>query len=136
MTINTGYAHKSVKILEKSYTLLLSAPKNSIEYEIYRNSTIKCFEVVFEQIGELLKRKLKSYFASPKEVEQLNYKDVFRHAFKHNLLDEQMLRRWFAYRDNRKNTAHHYGESFAEETVVLLKNFIKDAETILEALQK
>lgn len=38
MKINTEYVQKSLKVLEKSYSLLL-AQKNSIEYEIYRNST-------------------------------------------------------------------------------------------------
>lgn len=45
VTINTEYAAKSIIILEKSYELLLSSQKASIEYEIYRNSTITCFEV-------------------------------------------------------------------------------------------
>lgn len=134
MTINTEYVAKSIQILEKSYELLLSSKKPSIEYEIYRNSTIKCFEVTLEQIGKLLRKKIKPYFSSVKEVDRLNYKDIFRHALKHGLLTEEMVKRWFIYRDNRNDTAHDYGESFAEETVALLKDFIKDAKKMLEIL--
>lgn len=134
MTVSTEYAEKSLKILEKSYELLLSSQKPSIEYEIYRNSTIKCFEVTLEQIGKLLRKKIKPYFSSAKEVDKLNYKDVFRHALKHGLLNSETVERWFKYRDNRNDTAHDYGESFAEETVVLLRDFISDAKMILEIL--
>lgn len=123
---------KSINILEKSYELLLSSQKPSIEYEIYRNSTIRCFEITLEQIGKLLRKKIKAYFSSAKDVDRLNYKDVFRHALKHGLLNNETVERWFKYRDNRNDTAHDYGESFAEETVVLLKDFISDAKKMLE----
>jgi nucleotidyltransferase substrate binding protein (TIGR01987 family) len=132
--LSTEYAENSIKILEKSYEFLLSAKKPSIEYEIYRNSTIKCFEVTLEQIGKLLRKKIKPYFSSSKEVDRLNYKDVFRHALKHGLLTKETVERWFVYRDNRNDTAHDYGESFAEETVALLKDFIPDAKKMIELL--
>jgi len=74
------------------------------------------------------------YFSSAKEVDRLNYKDVFRHALKHGILTNETVERWFTYRDNRNDTAHDYGESFAEETVVLLKDFIPDAKKILEIM--
>ena len=35
------------------------------------------------------------------------------------------VERWFAYRDNRNNTAHDYGENFAKETLCLMQR--KDA---------
>ncbi len=35
--------------------------------------------------------------------------------------------RWFAYRDNRNDTAHDDGEQFAETTLKLLPSFIDDA---------
>lgn len=134
MTVNTEYVEKSINILEKSYELLLSSQKPSIEYEIYRNSTIKCFEVTLEQVGKLLRKKIKPYFSSAKDVDRLNYKDIFRHALKHGILTNEIVERWFKYRDNRNDTAHDYGEIFAEETVVLLKEFISDAKKILEIL--
>ncbi|MFO1258482.1 MAG: nucleotidyltransferase substrate binding protein [Gammaproteobacteria bacterium] len=134
-TLNTEYASKSIKILETSYQMLLSSQKGTVEYEIYRHSTIKCFEVTLELIGKLLRKTIKPYFPSPKAVDKLNYKDVFRHAFKHGLVDEALLNRWFAYRDNRNDTAHDYGESFAEETVILLKDFVEDAKKIVSILE-
>ena len=34
------------------------------------------------------------------------------------------------YRDNRNNTAHDYGQAFAQETLNLVENFLKDAKNI------
>ena len=43
------------------------------------------------------------------------------------------VERWFAYRDNRNNTAHDYGENFAKETLCLIPSFIDDVSQ-LEAI--
>ncbi len=43
------------------------------------------------------------------------------------------VERWFAYRDNRNNTAHDYGENFAKETLSLIPSFIDDVSQ-LEAI--
>ncbi len=43
------------------------------------------------------------------------------------------VERWFAYRDNRNDTAADYGEGFANETLKLLPAFIVDVRT-LEAI--
>jgi len=39
-----------------------------------------------------------------------------------------------AYRDNRNDTAHDYGASFADETLVLLPQFIVDARRLNEVI--
>ncbi len=38
--------------------------------------------------------------------------------------------RWMRYRDNRNATAHDYGVDFAEQTLVLLSQFILDAKQL------
>jgi hypothetical protein len=40
------------------------------------------------------------------------------------------VQRWFAYRDNRNNTAHDYGVGFAEDTLKLMPGFISDARRL------
>ena len=42
--------------------------------------------------------------------------------------------RWFAYRDNRNDTAHDYGEKFAETTLKLLPGFIADARELASVI--
>lgn len=132
--INTEYLEKCIETLEKAYTLLKKSEEGSIDYEMFRNSLVKGFEMTLEQSGKLLRKKLTPYFATKKAVDQLNFKDLFRHALKHSILTEDEVERWFKYRDNRNNTAHDYGRSFAEETLSLMDDFIKDAYRMKEVI--
>ena len=114
--------------------MIKSVPENSIEYEVYRNSLVKGFEMTLEQSGKLLKKKLVPYFATKKSVDTLSFKDIFRNANKYSLLKEEAVNRWFKYRDNRNNTAHDYGKAFAEETLSLIEDFIKDTEELKKVI--
>lgn len=133
--INVEYLGKCIETLEKSYKLLLTVEEGSIDYEMYRNSLVKGFELTLEQSGKLLRKKLTPYFATKKAVDQLNFKDLFRYALKHSFLTEDEVERWFKYRDNRNNTAHDYGKSFAEETLSIVDDFIKDAYKIKDVIK-
>ena len=132
--INTDYLQKCIDTLEKSYEMIKTSQEGSIEYEMYRNSLVKGFEMTLEQSGKLLKKKLEPYFASKKLADKLVFKDTFRYALKHSLLDEDEVKRWFIYRDNRNNTAHDYGIAFAKETLTLIDNFIIDAKNLKKVI--
>ena len=133
-SINTEYLQRCIDTLEKSYEMIKTAKENSIEYEMYRNSLVKGFEMTLEQSGKLLKKKLEPYFASKKLVDCLVFKDIFRYALKHSLLDEQAVNRWFKYRDNRNNTTHDYGVAFAKETLALVDDFLNDAKNLKKVI--
>jgi len=135
MYISTAHLERSLQTLEASLNELRKAPPESIEFEIYRNAVIKGFELTLEVCGKLLRKALKAYGGSPKEVDRLAYKEIFRRCAKHDLLDVALVERWFTYRDNRNNTAHDYGLAFAETTLALLPQFITDAQAIAERLK-
>ncbi len=124
--INTEYLQKCLETLKKSYLMIKNTDEGTIDYEMYRNSLVKGFEMTLEQSGKLLRKKLIPYFATRRASDALSFKDLFRYALKHSLLDENAVQRWFKYRDNRNNTAHDYGRSFAEETLSLIDDFIID----------
>ena len=63
-------------------------------------------------------------------------KDLFRHAARHGLITPEAVERWFLYRDNRNDTAHDYGEGFAEATLKLLPGFIADAKTLADMIEE
>lgn len=134
-TINTEYLEKSLVTLERAYTLIKTVPEGSIDYEMYRNSLVKGFEMTLEQSGKLLRKRLLPYFSSKKAVDVLNFKDLFREAAKHSLLSETEVSRWFQYRDNRNNTAHDYGRAFAEETLALIDGFINDVKSLKDVIE-
>ncbi|GMO61913.1 MAG: nucleotidyltransferase substrate binding protein [Rickettsiales bacterium] len=133
--INTEFLNKSIETLEKSYQLLQKADKDSIDYEMYRNSLVKSFEMVIEQTGKLLRKRLLPYFSTKREVDNLIYKDLFKNASKFSLITQEETERWFKYRDNRNETAHDYGEQFANDTLSLIDDFLIDAKKIEEVIK-
>ncbi|OFW80949.1 MAG: hypothetical protein A2887_06580 [Alphaproteobacteria bacterium RIFCSPLOWO2_01_FULL_40_26] len=128
MKLDFDYLQRCNLTLERSLQTL-EAAKDSVDYEVARNAVVKSFELTLEIAGKLLRKILKLYHGSPKTVDQLTYKDVFRHAAKHDLLTMEELERFLKYRDNRNSTAHDYGEEFADNTLKLIKTFQKDIRT-------
>lgn len=133
--LNTDYFARCIATLEQAFSALNQQPADNILYDIYRAACVKEFEIILEQTGKLLKKCLKPYFASAKQVDQLIFKDIFRYAAKHDLISLEEAERWLTYRDNRNDTAHDYGAGFADDTLALLPQFIIDAYRINEMLK-
>ena len=133
--ISTEYLEKYIETLEKSYLMIKTVEEGSIDYEMYRNSLVKGFEMTLEQSGKLLRKRLEVFFATHKAVDILSFKDLFRYALKHSLLGEEEVSRWMNYRDNRNNTAHDYGRAFAEKTLTLIDDFLKDVKHLKEVIE-
>lgn len=136
MYLNTDHFARCIQTLESSLTLLKSSEPESIDYEIFRNAVVKGFELTLETGGKLLRKALKEFTGTPREVDNLTFKDVLRHAAKHGLMDTDTVEHWFLYRDNRNSTAHDYGVGFAEDTLKLLPGFIADAHALEATLRK
>lgn len=133
--LNLDYFVRCIATLERAFNALNEQPDDSDLYDIYRAACVKEFEIILEQSGKLLKKCLKPYFATPKQVDQLTFKDIFRTAAKHSLISLDGSERWLTYRDNRNSTAHDYGVSFADETLSLLPQFILDAYQLYETIK-
>ena len=135
-SLNLDYFSRCIATLRLAHHHLQLHPKDSAMYDIFRAATVKEFEIILEQTAKLLKKSLKPYFASAKQVDQLPFKELFRMAAKHGLISLEESERWMVYRDNRNDTAHDYGEGFANETLLLLPQFILDAEKINTVIQQ
>ena len=83
-----------------------------------------------------MRMRLREYFPTNLQADRLAFKDIFRHAARHGLLSIESAERWFEYRDNRDDTAHDYGEGFAETTLKLLPDFIADAQYLAIVVQQ
>ncbi len=136
MTIDTTYLQRCVLALDKAYESLNKYSVEDIEYEIYRSAVIKEFEIILEQSGKLLKKRLKPYFHTSKEVDRLYFKDIFREAGLRDLLNIDEVERWLEYRDNRNHTSHDYGVDLANQTLVLMERFIVDATNLVKVIEK
>lgn len=136
VNLNTEHYRRCIETLERSLALLEKSEPGTIEYEVFRNAVVKGFELTLETAGKLVRRALKAYAGAPREVDALTWKDVLRHAAKHDLVSTDAVVRWFAYRDNRNSPAHDYGIGFAEETLKLLPDFIADARALEMVLRE
>lgn len=130
MAINNEFLERCIETLEAAFAQLANQDRADILYDIMRAACVKEFELVLEQSGRLLRKRLRPWFASNRDVDRLTFKNLFRHAAKHSLITIESCERWLAYRDHRNNTAHLYGEELAEATLELLPRFITDARQL------
>lgn len=136
MKIDTIFLRRCIKSLEVALNEVSQEKEaDDILYDIYRAACVKEFELVLEQSGKLLRKHLAAYFASNQQADRLTFKDLFRHAAKHGLLEPDTVERWFDYRDNRNDTAYNYGENFADTTLKLLPSFITDAKALADIIE-
>ena len=124
-----------MKTLDSSLVFYQKAENDSIEQEVFRNAIIKGYELTQETAFKLLKKALKAYGHGGKKLEATPVKDILRLAAVHDLLTLPEVERWFSYRDNRNNTAHDYGEQFANETLTLIPAFLEDIATLADVLE-
>lgn len=136
MDIDTTFLRRCIGALEHAVNEAgESRGEDGLVYEIYRAACVKEFELVLEQGGKLLRKRLAAYFPSNRQADRLTFKDLFRHAARHGLMEADAVERWFAYRNNRNETAHDYGEGFAEATLRLLPGFVADAKTLADMIE-
>lgn len=134
--IDTTYIERCISTLSKAFGLLQKTNPDEIDYDMYRSACIKEYEIIIEQCGKLLRKCLKPYFHSSKVVDQLYFKDIFKQAVLRSIITPELCEQFLAYRDSRNNTDHDYGVNFAEETLVLLPAFIKDAKLLAECIKQ
>ena len=127
MAINTTYLTQHIDTLDAAFDQLQRRDPADTPHDIFRAASVKEFELVLELSGSLLKKRLRPYLASNRQADRLTFKNAFRYAAKHSLISVEACERWLSYRDNRNDTAHDYGEAFAETTLKLLPNFVVDA---------
>jgi nucleotidyltransferase substrate binding protein (TIGR01987 family) len=136
MALDVAHLLRTADTLEQAFLAIENHGKrDDVLFDLYRNAVIKSFELSLETAGKLLRKALKAYGGSPREVDKLVFNDVLRHAGKHGLLDAPAVERWLAYRANRNSTAHDYGEGFANETLQLLPQYLQDVRQLALAIQ-
>ena len=136
MNIDTTFLRRCIQTLEFALNEIgRHDGADDFLYDIYRAACVKKFELMLEQSGKLLRKRLAAFFASNRQADRLAFKDLFRHAAKHGLMEPEAVERWLGYRDNRSDTAHNYGEDFAEATLKLLPAFVADAKTLADMIE-
>lgn len=137
MSLNVEHLRRTADTLEQAIIKLgeVQPGRDVVLYDLYRNAAIKSFELSLETTGKLLRKALRLYGGSPREVDRLVFNDVLRHAGQRGLLDMPGVERWLAYRANRNTTAHDYGAGFANETLKILPAYLDDVRALATVLQ-
>lgn len=133
MNLNTDRLKRCIDTLRSSLTFYEQAAADSIDREVFRNATMKGYELAQDTSFKLLENALRDYGHSAKKLDITPIKDLLRLSATHGLMTIEEVERWFAYRDNRNDTTDDYGENFARETLRLMPGFIDDV-TRLEAV--
>ncbi len=134
VSTDIAFLERCLDAQERALDGLRRHGSDDVLHEVFRAACIKEFELVLEQSGKLLKKRLRLWFASHREADRLAFKDVYRYAAKHGLIDADACERWLRYRDNRNDTAHDDGAGFAEATLKLLPDFLADARALVDVI--
>ena len=135
VTIDTTYLRSRIRKLETVLREIETLNgEEHVLFDMYRDYCIEEFERVLEQSGKLLRKRLAPYFASNKQADRLTFKDLFRHAARHDLLDIEAVERWLVYRSNREDEANDSGDPFANATLPLMPEFITDAKNLADVV--
>ena len=136
MALNVEHLLRTAATLEQALIAIENhGQRDDVLFDLYRNAAIKSFELSLETAGKLLRKALKAYGGAPRSIDALVFNDVLRHACKHGLMDAAAVERWLGYRANRNNTAHDYGEGFANETLKLLPQHLRDVRALAPRIQ-
>ena len=135
VTIDTTYLRSRIRKLETVLREIETLNgEEHVLFDMYRDYCIEEFELVLEQSGKLLRKRLALYFASNKQADRLTFKDLFRHAARHDLLDIEAVERWLAYRSNREDESNDSGDAFVNTTLPLMPEFIMDAKNLTDVV--
>ena len=126
---------RCIRTLEVGREKVKSYGEPDILRDVYQAACVKEFELVLEQSGTLLRKRLAAFFASNRQADELAFKDLFRYAAKHRLIDVEMAERWLGYRGCRDDTTHRHDEHFAEAILELLPAFIADAKALADTIE-
>ncbi|MBF0630765.1 MAG: nucleotidyltransferase substrate binding protein [Magnetococcales bacterium] len=136
MELNTDHLLRCLLTLEAAVERYGQSAPDSMDQEVFRNAIIKGYELSQETSFKLLRKGLVAFGHGTRKLDSLPVKEILRLAAIHGLMGLEEVERWFAYRDNRNDTAHEYGERFACETLKLLPDFIVDGKRLESVLRE
>lgn len=101
------------------------------EQRVFRDSTIKRFELAYEMSWKTMKRALE--YIQGDVLDDVGRRDLFRLADEANLIDNPLI--WANYHEARNLSSHIYEEVIADRVLDVIEPFVKDAEKLLKALK-
>ena len=137
MGTDTTFLRSCLVRLEGYRQLLDRDREDETARRLGREMCIERFEVALEQSGKLLRKALRPWFASNRAADRLTFRDVFRHAAKHGLIDVEAAERWLGYRDSLNGAGEPDGaDPTVAAAVERLPAFVADARALASVIEK
>ena len=136
MTIDLSSLQKAIKKLTTNNRLLSQAdPLQQETKEAYEDACIQAFEYTYELCHKMLKRCLEQMEASIEDIDQLSFPDLIRKGAEKGLLLHSWDK-WTLYRQARNKTSHTYDSDAAREVLVIIPDFLEEANYLFEQINK
>lgn len=135
-TLDLSALERCLATLERAHARLVVTSPTDDDHDLFRAACVKEFELILEIVVKLLRRVLREYVTSTRELNTLPFKHILRLSAQHGLLSLDEVDRWLLHRDNRNTSAHEYGMQFAEKIVTNLPMFISDTHAVLNKLRQ
>ncbi len=97
-----------------------------------RDSIVKRFEYTYEMAWKAIRHDLRRAM-SPREIDGLTRRDLYRRAARAGLLDDSSA--WFSYHEARNAAAHTDDDEFAIRAVAEIERFAPEARDLLRRLR-
>ena len=137
MGTDTTFFRECLDRLEVYCQLLDRDREDETARRLGRELCIERFEVALEQSGKLLRKTLRPWLASNRAADRLTFRDLFRHAAKHGLIDMEAAERWLSYRDSLNESGEPDGADPAVVAAVeRLPAFVADARVLVEVVEQ
>ena len=137
MGTDTTFFKECLDRLEVYCQLLDRDREDETARRLGRELCIERFEVALEQSGKLLRKTLRPWFASNRAADRLTFRDLFRHAAKHGLIDMDAAERWLNYRDSLNGSGEPDGADPALMAAVeRLPAFVADARALVAVVEQ
>lgn len=136
MKLDYSSLEDAVAQLRRSFDYLHSdlARTDSGLREQFRAATIQAFEFTYELAIKMVERQLAQITANPGALREMNFADRMRDAADAGIVREAPP--YIRYRELRNKISHTYDSDRAEQTVLVIDEFLHDMRFLLQELQK
>jgi len=100
-----------------------------------KDSAIQRFEYTYELAYKMLRRFLEIDEHDKQEIQEMGFSNTIRTANQKGLLLND-LEKWLVYRQKRNITSHVYDENKADDVILIIPDFFKEAEFLLDKLSE
>ena len=102
--------------------------------EQFRAATIQAFEFTYELAVKMIQRQLAQIVANPDALREMDFADRMRDAADAGIVRDAPS--YVRYRELRNKTSHTYDADWAEKTVSVIDEFLRDVRFLVQELQK